>query len=165
MISKKLAAKVKVLQVLISGYKRLNRAIDADRVAIQLLPESEWEAPTEVVVEDDLAADLDELEEKNYAAKAKSVDKRPTGQIVGIIRRKRSQYCGIVEKNLITTSFRHTFIPADRKYPRLRFDTANIDTLVGKKVIAAIDDWPIYSRYPYVSMQSSRFSTHSRLEF
>jgi hypothetical protein len=45
----------------------------------------------------------DVLEEENAISKSKEeqVEKLPTGHIVGIIRRKWRQYCGILQKNPI----------------------------------------------------------------
>jgi len=37
----------------VQGRSGLNRAIDGDVVAIQLLPSDEWSAPSEIVLQDD----------------------------------------------------------------------------------------------------------------
>ncbi|XP_044741545.1 exosome complex exonuclease RRP44 [Chrysoperla carnea] len=140
--------------ILISGYKRLNRAIDGDVVGLKLLPKEEWLRPVDIVVEDDADATLEELEQKTLEETQKNKEKSDkdcvaTGQIVGIIRRKHGQCCGIIMRSQRFHSSRHLFIPADRKYPRVRIDTNNIDNLVGKKLIIAYDDWPLHSRYPF----------------
>ena len=38
--------------VLLQGYESLNRAVDGDCVAVELLPENLWTAPSGVVLED-----------------------------------------------------------------------------------------------------------------
>lgn len=35
------------------GREGLNRAVDGDTVAVELLPEEEWSAPSEIVLQDD----------------------------------------------------------------------------------------------------------------
>lgn len=43
--------------------------------------------------------DLVDEEEKLIKEKKKAVERQPTGRIVGIIRRKWRQYCGILQNN------------------------------------------------------------------
>lgn len=55
------------LQVLIQGLQNLNRAVHQDVVAVQLLPQSQWVAPSSVVLQDEGEAkdeNADEEEEK-----------------------------------------------------------------------------------------------------
>lgn len=40
-------------QILIQGRSELNRAVDGDVVAVELLPENMWSAPSEIVLLDD----------------------------------------------------------------------------------------------------------------
>lgn len=35
------------------GREGLNRAVDGDTVAVEVLPEEEWSAPSEIVLQDD----------------------------------------------------------------------------------------------------------------
>lgn len=76
------------------------------------------------------------------------IEKQPTGIIVGIIRRKWRQYCGILQPNLIKGSVRHIFVPAERKIPRVRIETRQSEKLSRQRIIVAIDSWPRHSRYP-----------------
>jgi len=50
-------------QVLIQGLQDLNRAVHQDVVAVQLLPRSQWVAPSSVVLQDDGAAKDDNEDE------------------------------------------------------------------------------------------------------
>lgn len=55
------------LQVLIQGLQNLNRAVHQDVVAVQLLPQSQWVAPSSFVLQDEGEAkdeNADEEEEK-----------------------------------------------------------------------------------------------------
>lgn len=38
--------------MLIQGREAINRAVDGDVVAIELLPEAQWSSPSEIVLED-----------------------------------------------------------------------------------------------------------------
>lgn len=95
--------------ILLVGRESMNRAVDGDVVVVQLLPQSEWKAPGEEVVDQDVAlrdddADDDEGEAETVAAmearlaareqaEAKQVaDKQskevmPTGKVVGVMKR------------------------------------------------------------------------------
>lgn len=91
------------------GRTNLNRAVDGDIVAIEILPDSQWSAPSEIVLQDeknaDDADDADDVSEnEEVLAKTsllKTKEKIPTGKIVGIIRRKWRQYCGILQPSPI----------------------------------------------------------------
>lgn len=75
-------------------------------------------------------------------------EKRPTGKVVGIIKRKWRQYCGIILPNILKGSARHIFVPAEKKIPRVRIETRQAEKLYGQRVIVAIDQWQRHSRYP-----------------
>lgn len=53
-----------LLQVLIQGLQNLNRAVHQDVVALQLLPQNQWVAPSSVVLQDEGAAKDDNVEEE-----------------------------------------------------------------------------------------------------
>jgi len=42
------------------------------------------------------------------------------------------------------------FIPSERRIPKVRIQTRQVDRLVGKRIIVAIDFWPKNSLYPLV---------------
>lgn len=88
------------MQILLQGHIGINRAIDGDIVAIEIFPEDEWRKPSDIVLEDKADDPGDFLEEEsillNTAKSAASADISPTGKVVGIIRRKWRQYCGIL---------------------------------------------------------------------
>jgi len=138
--------------ILVQGRVGLNRAVDGDIVAVKLLPQEEWSVPSDLVLQDeeDDSGDVVEEEEEDAVLKSKEshVEKMPTGHIVGIIRRKWRQYCGILQQNQIKGSVRHIFVPAERKIPKVRIETRQADALSGQRIIVAIDSWPRNSRYP-----------------
>ncbi|NXD73405.1 RRP44 exonuclease, partial [Eolophus roseicapillus] len=139
-------------EIIIQGLKHLNRAVHEDIVAVELLPKGEWVALSSVVLQDDgqNEDDIETEEEKENILKT-SVSKdmlRPTGKVVGIIKRNWRPLCGMLSKSEIKEARRHLFTPADRRIPRIRIETRQADRLEGQRIIVAIDGWPRNSRYP-----------------
>uniref|UniRef100_A0A8C9NJX7 DIS3 homolog, exosome endoribonuclease and 3'-5' exoribonuclease n=1 Tax=Serinus canaria TaxID=9135 RepID=A0A8C9NJX7_SERCA len=139
-------------EIIVQGLKHLNRAIHEDVVAVELLAKDEWVAPSSVVLQDDgqNEENIENEEEKENILKT-SINKdmlRPTGRVVGIIKRNWRPYCGMLSKSQIKEARRHLFTPADRRIPRIRIETRQADTLEGQRIIVAIDGWPRNSRYP-----------------
>ncbi|XP_063699314.1 exosome complex exonuclease RRP44 isoform X2 [Culicoides brevitarsis] len=132
--------------ILIQGRCALNRAIDGDLVAIKLLPHNEWSLPSDMVLQDDQENDEDE---DLQLSSTRSFEKQMTGNIVGIIRRKWRQYCGILLKNDVSKGSYHLFSPSERKIPKVRVETRQSESLIGQKIVVAIDHWPRNSRYPH----------------
>ncbi|XP_061783117.2 exosome complex exonuclease RRP44 isoform X1 [Nerophis lumbriciformis] len=137
-------------EVLIQGLQNLNRAVHKDVVAVELLPCSQWVAPSSVVLQDVGSAkdDDDEEEEEALGSSEDVVDKKLTGKIVGIIKRSWRPFCGMLNVSQIKESTRHIFTPADRRVPRIRIVTRQSSTLAGQRILVAIDGWPKDSRYP-----------------
>ncbi|XP_033213387.1 exosome complex exonuclease RRP44 isoform X2 [Belonocnema kinseyi] len=138
--------------VLVQGRAGLNRAVDGDVVAIELLPEEKWTAPSDLVLQDEAQDDPgDVLEDEKILieeAPKKPVERTPTGVIVGIIRRKWRQYCGILQHSTNKENTRHLFVPAESKIPKVRIETRQYESLSKDRIIVAIDSWPRHSRYP-----------------
>lgn len=139
-------------EVLIQGLQNLNRAVHQDVVAVQLLPRDKWVAPSSVVLQDEGAAKDDEAEEeeeeKALRISAAEAARKPTGRVVGIIKRSWRPFCGMLNASQIKESTRHLFTPADRRIPRIRIETRQAATLAGQRIMVAIDGWPKNSRYP-----------------
>ncbi|KAL0275597.1 UNVERIFIED_CONTAM: hypothetical protein PYX00_003405 [Menopon gallinae] len=136
------------LMILVQGREGLNRAVDGDTVAVKLLPESQWVGYSDLVLQDEEEHDIS-VEEEIVIEKAKqTVEKKPTGVIVGIVRRKWRQYCGIIQPNPVKGAVRHLFVPAEKKIPKVRIETRQSDLLCQQRIIVAIDSWPRHSRYP-----------------
>jgi exosome complex exonuclease DIS3/RRP44 len=118
-----------------------------------LLPESEWTSPSEIVLDDKSEDPTDDaIESEDETEKLlhdnSNKEKQPTGKVVGIIKRKWRQYCGIIQPNILKGSGRHIFIPAEKKIPRVRIETRQAEKLYNQRIIVAIDQWPRHSRYP-----------------
>jgi len=136
--------------ILVQGLESMNRAVDGDTVAVELMDETQWTAPLEVVVEDEGFDPGDTLDKdkKIIETSTKSKEVQLTGKVVGIVRRKWRQYCGMLQTNPIKGSCRHIFVAAEKKIPKVRIETRQSDKLIGQRIIVAIDSWPRTSRYP-----------------
>uniref|UniRef100_A0A8C5LTN5 Exosome complex exonuclease RRP44 n=1 Tax=Leptobrachium leishanense TaxID=445787 RepID=A0A8C5LTN5_9ANUR len=137
-------------EIIIQGLRNLNRAMHEDVVAVELLVKENWVAPSSVVLQDDEESDdIESTEEKEKILKTGvQANAKPSGKIVGIIKRNWRPYCGMLARSQIKESTRHLFTPADRRIPRIRIETRQASTLEGQRIIVAIDGWPKNSRYP-----------------
>ncbi|KAL3284855.1 hypothetical protein HHI36_018994 [Cryptolaemus montrouzieri] len=138
--------------VIVQGREGLNRAVDGDLVAVELFTKEEWTSPTEIVLEDEGQVDgnIDELLEKEQEikkAQKKKDEIKPTGKVVGVIRRKWRQYCGILEGGI--EGVYQLFVPSNRSIPKIRIETRQAEFLKTQKLIVTIDSWPQNSRYPH----------------
>lgn len=138
--------------ILIQGRSNLNRVVDGDTVAIQLLAEDQWSSPSDIILQDEEEADVDDVLETEKVldqfVSSDKMEKTPTGKVVGIIRRNWRQYCGILKPSNIEGNVRHIFVPAERKIPKIRIETRQYGVLSKQRIIVAIDSWPRNSRYP-----------------
>ena len=145
--------------VLVQGLQNLNRVVHEDVVAIELFPESEWSCPSGVVMKDadEEPTKTEEIDKDDESAEDKMVVTRtpvdgsllqPTGRVVGIIKRNWRPYCGTLLPLQSMLGNRHTFVPADRRIPRIRLETRQANSLVGKRIIVSIDSWPRSLRFP-----------------
>ncbi|XP_067116337.1 exosome complex exonuclease RRP44 [Osmerus mordax] len=138
-------------EVLLQGLQNLNRAVYQDVVAVELLPREQWVAPSSVVLQDEGPKDEDAPEEEEKALRTTAGQmeaRKPTGRVVGIIKRNWRPFCGMLNMSQIKESTRHLFTPADRRIPRIRIETRQAATLAGQRIMVSIDGWPKHSRYP-----------------
>ncbi|KAJ3262535.1 exosome catalytic subunit dis3 [Boothiomyces macroporosus] len=131
----------------IVGREHLNRGIQGDVVAIQVLPESEWKSSISTIVEEEVAEDLN-VDEKE------KIDLVPTGKVVGIIKRNWRPYCGTIDVSSVQQTSTLSAVQSvffwsmDKRIPKIRIKTRQAQDLVGKRIIVAIDSWEKNSRYP-----------------
>lgn len=138
---------------MLQGREGLNRAVDGDIVAIELLPEAEWTGPSEIILQDDQEDPGDVLEIEAASLPTAKIERQPTGRVVGIIRRKWRQYCGMLQPSLVAGTQWHLFVPAERKIPKVRINTRQSEQLKMQRIIVAIDQWPRHSRYHTIQVQ------------
>ena len=167
--------------ILIRGREALNRGMEGDVVAVELLSEDKWQAPSSVLpqklqdsVEDDELIDEDEKDvDVLQGAHIAQVDpaehygdaehnlgssgerKRPTGKVVGIIRRnwRTRGYCGSLLPPRSGNAYQAgsasvLFCPVEKRYPMIRLHTRQAQVLSNKRIIVVIDAWEADSMYP-----------------
>ena len=135
--------------VQISGLVAQNRATDGDVVAIKMLPQSEWAAPSENIVEGGSGDDGCESSTSTQRERL-----QPCAKVVGVIRRAWRPYCGTLDlknhkgglKDGVSTNL--LFVPVEKTIPRIRVRTRQAATLANKRIVVAIDTWERTSRCP-----------------
>ncbi|QRV85273.1 exosome complex exonuclease DIS3/RRP44 [Ceratobasidium sp. AG-Ba] len=158
--------------ILLLGREAMNRSIQGDFVVVELLPESEWKAPADAVIdaesaqrndnpddsgsesEDEVVDERERLAARDTAARNPK-EKQPTGRVVGVMKRNwRAVVCHIDRSSLSSTSStalsaQNVFAtPVDRALPRIRLRTRQAPTLLGQKILVSLDRWDSHSRYP-----------------
>lgn len=161
--------------ILLIGRESMNRVIDGDLVAVELLPRSEWKSSTDdMLVEQDIigaAEDPDpevatsSLEEQADQTEAKSISKtvkkstiviQPTGKVVGVLKRNWRPYVCHIDRASIPISALQSdlsahavfAVPLSRSVPKIRIRTRQASSLANQKILVSIDKWDINSRYP-----------------
>ncbi|KAG9080496.1 exosome catalytic subunit dis3, partial [Ceratobasidium sp. 370] len=161
--------------VLLLGREAMNRSVQGDFVVVELLPESEWKAPADAVIDaestqrndnaddsaseggqsDEEAVDQHEQLAARDTAARNPKEKQPTGRVVGIMKRNwRAYVCHIDRSSLSSTSSttlsaQTVFVtPVDRALPRIRLRTRQAPSLLGQKILVSLDRWDSHSRYP-----------------
>ncbi|KAI6207230.1 Ribonuclease B and Ribonuclease II R domain containing protein, protein [Aphelenchoides fujianensis] len=130
-------------RVLVHGRAAMNRAISGDKVAVEILPESEWRAPEGRfrTKEADQAKEDDEIGDEQKDEPTARFEKQPN-----IIDRPLKHYCGILEAPNIKGGSICLFRPADKRIPPVRisnrgYHSAAADGSAGKKVVCSIVRW------------------------
>ena len=161
--------------LLILGRENSNRAVSGDVVVIEVLPRTQWKAPSTKIIEEETlnknenAETEDEegealvtekerkaLQEEVKKTHGKTIEGRPqpTARIVGIIKRNWRQYVGHVDGGSSSTAQQSRkqqtvfLIPMDKRIPKIRLRTRQAEGLLGKRVLVTIDSWDQDSRYP-----------------
>ncbi|GAB2254227.1 hypothetical protein Droror1_Dr00022036 [Drosera rotundifolia] len=153
-------------EIIIYGRGNMNRAFDGDIVAVELLPQDLWHEEKAL-----LMADEDDHEEgmrlvpgsaddaprdttlaQGSAGGPNSASGRPSGRVVGIIKRNWHFYCGSLEPMPMPAGnggVAHAlFISKDGRIPKIRIQTRQLGNLLDKRIIVAVDSWDRLSRYP-----------------
>lgn len=147
-------------QVLIVGRENQNRSIDGDVVIIELLPKSEWQLPSNLVVDHDDAEEgrnddsSDQDTDSKHAGKRVGIESKgseppvPSGRVVAIAQRNWRPYCGTVSESSFRGGETALFVPIDRSIPKVRIHSRRVSQLTGKRVLVIIDKWDRSSVHP-----------------
>ena len=156
--------------VQIQGFTHVNRAMDGDVVVIELLPVEQWDpkyTPKKSSSVEEHTQDESQEEETPMPVVEVSTptcseqppvttvsrhEHPPQGKVVGILERQSwRKYCGSIDdtaKNSPLQSRTSLFCPVDRKVPKIRIQTRQRELLEDKRIVVAIDQWPVESKYP-----------------
>lgn len=168
--------------VTIKGSWDRNRAVDGDVVALALHPLDQWisgEVPVSEKKQSKdesvgIASDTAEpsMTEMTNVADTLSINDvasslRPTGRVVGILRRNFENQSGSIftkragtgtsDQEKIAEEFERehpdgtitcVFFPVNKKIPPVLIRTTQRDRLLGHRIVVSLDSWPATSRYP-----------------
>ncbi|GMH06614.1 hypothetical protein Nepgr_008454 [Nepenthes gracilis] len=153
-------------EIIIYGRANMNRAFDGDIVALELLAQDQWheEAALSIADGEDEEEDVhlvpnsaDDAPRNANAVQGSGGDSnptlgRPSGRVVGIIKRNWHSYCGSLEPMPMPAGnggIAHAlFVSKDRRIPKIRIQTRQLGNLLDKRIIVAVDSWDCLSRYP-----------------
>jgi len=152
-------------KITIKGFQGINRAVDGDHVAIELIA-----APDDLVGAEDDNGDeestadkeledvpADDPEKANLLGTEVPPSSPPKtsfikyGKVVGIIRRNWRRYCGSISEDDAKKTFqsdRVLIVPVETKIPRIRIRTRQLDLIKNKRILVSIDSWDRYSNFP-----------------
>lgn len=154
-------------EIIIYGRDNMNRAFDGDVVAVELLPKDQWDGgKTMKILEDEEDeeeevhlvpgsaddAPRDAILEQNSKGVEGHITARPTGRVIGIIKRNWHSYCGSLESMPMPAAgggiVNVLFVSTDRRLPKIRIQTRQLGNLIDKRIIVSVDSWDRLSRYP-----------------
>ncbi|XP_002521738.2 exosome complex exonuclease RRP44 homolog A [Ricinus communis] len=153
-------------EIVIYGRGNMNRAFDGDIVAVELLPQDQWreDGSMSIADEDDddegvhlVPNSADDAPRttnpvSSSASDTNPISTRPSGHVVGIIKRNWHSYCGSLEPMPVPAGsgglVYALFVSKDRRVPKIRIQTRQLQNLLDKRIIVAVDSWDRQSRYP-----------------
>ena len=137
--------------VKIQDRQYLNRAVHEDIVVIELLPKSEWaQLEKRTVIEEDETEETESTTAPSTKAEmdldAEPVFDTPYGKVVGVLKRNWRTYAGAIDTERLAvatgTQIQSVwFYPVDRRIPRIRIKTRQLQYLAKKKILVSIDGW------------------------
>jgi exosome complex exonuclease DIS3/RRP44 len=147
------------MEVKLAGRASLNRAMDGDVVAVELIEKN--------VAEQDAKDTHQPLEGVGIASVAERdeiddeiKDSVKYARVVGIVRRSWSEkgYCGSIQPKSLPNAdqllqgqgraFNVLFQPANRRLPLIRIRTRQANVLKDQRIVCVIDSWDRDSAYP-----------------
>uniref|UniRef100_A0A5B7BSS8 Putative exosome complex exonuclease RRP44 n=1 Tax=Davidia involucrata TaxID=16924 RepID=A0A5B7BSS8_DAVIN len=154
-------------EIIIYGRGNMNRAFDGDIVAVELLSRDQWHEEKSLSIADEEDAEDEDAHlvpssaddaprvtnlVQDSAGDTNPVSCRPSGRVVGIIKRNWHSYCGSLEPMPMPAGsggVAHAlFVSKDRRIPKIRIQTRQLGNLLDKRIIVAVDSWDCLSRYP-----------------
>ncbi|XP_061373470.1 exosome complex exonuclease RRP44 homolog A-like [Gastrolobium bilobum] len=154
-------------EIIIHSRSNMNRAFDGDIVAVELLPKDQWQDEKSLSIAGEEDEDDDDdvhlapnsadvaprtIPQQDSPGDTNGVSSRPFGRVVGIIKRNWNRYCGSLEPMPMPAGsggVAHAlFVSKDRRIPKIRIQTRQLENLLDKRIIVKVDSWDRQSRYP-----------------
>lgn len=157
--------------ITIDGPVAVNRALDGDLVAVEvILPTSmetaaaavatsEADSTTTMMEGTDGSADapFEQVEALLSNTSGQNVPAIVMGRVVSILRRNVKQFCGSVDpatavssdsEDVLGSGCLVQVVPVDRRTPRIWLHTMRLEELTGQRLAVSIDNWPVDSEMP-----------------
>ncbi|KAF2312515.1 hypothetical protein GH714_034930 [Hevea brasiliensis] len=155
-------------EIVIYGRGNMNRAFDGDIVAVEILPQDQWREDGSLSIADEDDNDDEEVHlvpnsaddaprtmnpvSGGSASGKNHISGHPCGRVVGIIKRNWHSYCGSLEPMRMPAGsgglVYALFVSKDRRIPKIRIQTRQLENLLDERIIVAVDSWDRQSRYP-----------------
>ena len=153
------------------GRESSNRSISGDVVVVELLPTEQWKAPSAQILDEESVGKNDNPEDEEEEETIVTENERralqdevrrahlaggemraqPTCKVVGVMKRNWRQLVGTIDAASGAQGGRQTTVflaPMDKRIPKIRIRTRQVNELIGKRVLATIDSWDRDTRYP-----------------
>jgi VacB/RNase II family 3'-5' exoribonuclease len=166
---------VNTREILICNRFDRNRSIDGDEVVVRLFDQRKWKNFHDSIESDDLESkdNLVKLakddEELGSLSSLSGGPIKPCGEIISILNRNMRSFVATLDDMELEESSRDRLIciPIDKRIPKIRIRTKQGSDLAGKRIVVAIDDWNIDSRYPeghylYTLGEAGKFITETQ---
>ena len=153
--------------IIVEGYKNLNRAMHGDIVCFSFLEESKWKKDINLNLgeEEDEGIEQEENKDKEMLLNTITIKEKisktklqPTGYIEGILRRNRNTFCGTIYnpndkknnsipqilKNFLKNYKKENiaiFIPIDSKYPDFILQLHEVEKYYNQRIVIKFDEW------------------------
>lgn len=158
--------------LLILGRESSNRSISGDVVVVEVLPKDQWRALSTQILDEETINKNDNAEDEEQEESVITENERralqedvrrahtaggeikaqPTCRVVGVMKRNWRQLVGTIDAASGGTSgSRQTavfLVPMDKRIPKIRIRTRQVEELIGKRIVATIDSWDRDTRYP-----------------
>ncbi|KAJ1976863.1 hypothetical protein H4R34_003815 [Dimargaris verticillata] len=128
------------ITVAIQGQQAINRALQGDTVAIQLVDRQQVTLSTDQ--EDSDGSDSSDAETELTPDQAVHY-----GQVIGVLKRHWRSYVATIQQDGDQGLY-HLAIPLDPVIPKIRIRYHEVRLILNQRIVVRIDDWPLDSMYP-----------------
>ena len=157
--------------LLVLGRESSNRSISGDAVVVEILPKEQWKTPSTQILDEEAVNQNDNPEDEEQDETVVTENERralqedvrrahiaggetkaqPTCKVIGVMKRNWRQLVGTIDAATGTSGTRQAtvfLVPMDKRIPKIRIRTRQVNELIGRRILAAIDSWDRDTRYP-----------------